>query len=226
MEARSSTSPRGRAQRDHVVDAGFEEAAGCAGVLGIQNQRRSRAATPQAYSGGYIIEDDAPPREGFRVDARERVGDVEEAKEMRAMRAWRSRRAARRRWLAGNFVDDDELRVFAAGVAGDDGGGGAAALGFHRTPSLCSSPRVIASPSSRVRSTIVARHSGAKTSFVVIDELRPGIASRLPLRLSARLMPLSLFDITTFSARQLESLPEGWGIVFDDCSRRPVCLGE
>jgi len=26
--------------------------------------------------------------------------------------------------LAGDFVDDDELRVFAGGFAGDDGGGG------------------------------------------------------------------------------------------------------
>jgi hypothetical protein len=25
--------------------------------------------------------------------------------------------------LAGDFVDDDELRIFAAGFAGDDGGG-------------------------------------------------------------------------------------------------------
>jgi phosphatidylglycerophosphatase A len=72
-------------------------------------------------------------------------------------------------------------------------------------------------------STIVARESGRKDpQFVVIDEV-VGQAIALigcPFDLHHALIALvlfRLFDITKpFPAHQLESLPEGWGIVFDD----------
>jgi phosphatidylglycerophosphatase A len=72
-------------------------------------------------------------------------------------------------------------------------------------------------------STIVARESGREDpQFVVIDEVAgQGIALLgCPFDLRHALIALllfRLFDITKpFPARQLESLPGGWGIVFDD----------
>ncbi len=72
-------------------------------------------------------------------------------------------------------------------------------------------------------STVVAREIGREDpQFVVIDEVAgQGIALiGCPFDLRHALIALvlfRLFDITKpFPARQLESLPEGWGIVFDD----------
>ena len=71
--------------------------------------------------------------------------------------------------------------------------------------------------------TIAARESGRHDpGFVVIDEvagqwiaLFACPAHWVPALLA--LILFRLFDITKpFPARQLESLPEGWGIVFDD----------
>jgi phosphatidylglycerophosphatase A len=71
--------------------------------------------------------------------------------------------------------------------------------------------------------TIVARESGREDpQFVVIDEVAgQGIALLgCPFDWHHALIALvlfRLFDITKpFPARQLESLPGGWGIVFDD----------
>ena len=71
--------------------------------------------------------------------------------------------------------------------------------------------------------TIAARESGREDpGFVVIDEVTGQwialIGCPFDLRHAAiALILFRLFDITKpFPARQLESLPEGWGIVFDD----------
>ena len=81
-------------------------------------------------------------------------------------------------------------------------------------------------------STIVARQSGRHDpGFVVIDEVagqaiallfspadwRHGLAALLLFR---------AFDITKpFPVRQLENLPDGWGIVFDDVAAGLYALG-
>ena len=76
--------------------------------------------------------------------------------------------------------------------------------------------------------TVAARESGRKDpGFVVIDEVAGVWITLLPLaffatrpdwkHILAALLLFRLFDITKpFPVRQLESLPEGWGIVFDD----------
>ena len=71
--------------------------------------------------------------------------------------------------------------------------------------------------------TIAARESGRKDpQFVVIDEVAGQWIALLgsPADWKHGLIALvlfRLFDITKpFPARQLEALPEGWGIVFDD----------
>ena len=71
--------------------------------------------------------------------------------------------------------------------------------------------------------TIVARESGCKDpQFVVIDEVAGQWIALLGCPFDLRhaaiaLVLFRLFDITKpFPARQLESLPGGWGIVFDD----------
>lgn len=71
--------------------------------------------------------------------------------------------------------------------------------------------------------TIAARESGRKDpGFVVIDEVAGQWIALLlsPVDWKHGLIAFVLFrffDITKpFPARQLESLPEGWGIVFDD----------
>jgi phosphatidylglycerophosphatase A len=71
--------------------------------------------------------------------------------------------------------------------------------------------------------TIAARESGREDpGFVVIDEVAGQWIALLgaPLDWKHGLIALVLFRIfdilKPFPARQLESLPEGWGIVFDD----------
>jgi len=80
--------------------------------------------------------------------------------------------------------------------------------------------------------TIVARESGRKDpQFVVIDEVTGQWIALLfcPFDWHHALMALilfRLFDITKpFPVRQLESLPEGWGIVFDDVAAGLYALG-
>ena len=79
--------------------------------------------------------------------------------------------------------------------------------------------------------TIAARESGRKDpGFVVIDEVAGVWITLLPLTFLSRnagrpdwehilaaLLLFRVFDITKpFPVRNLEKLPEGWGIVFDD----------
>jgi phosphatidylglycerophosphatase A len=80
--------------------------------------------------------------------------------------------------------------------------------------------------------TIVARQSGRKDpQFVVIDEVAGQAITLLftPFDWKHALIALALFrlfDITKpFPVRQLESLPEGWGIVFDDVAAGLYALG-
>jgi phosphatidylglycerophosphatase A len=80
--------------------------------------------------------------------------------------------------------------------------------------------------------TIVARESGRKDpQFVVIDEVTGQWIALLfsPVDWKHALIALALFrlfDITKpFPARQLEGLPEGWGIVFDDVAAGLYALG-
>jgi phosphatidylglycerophosphatase A len=80
--------------------------------------------------------------------------------------------------------------------------------------------------------TIAARESGGHDpGFVVIDEVAGqwiallGAAANWKTGLLA-LVLFRLFDITKpFPARQLEGLPEGWGIVFDDVAAGLYALG-
>jgi phosphatidylglycerophosphatase A len=81
--------------------------------------------------------------------------------------------------------------------------------------------------------TIAARESGRKDpGFVVIDEVAGQWIALLgcpPRDWPHALIALILFrllDITKpFPARQLERLPEGWGIVFDDVAAGLYALG-
>jgi len=80
--------------------------------------------------------------------------------------------------------------------------------------------------------TIAARESGRKDpGFVVIDEVAGQWIALLGSRATWQhaliaLVLFRLFDITKpFPARQLESLPEGWGIVFDDVAAGLYALG-
>jgi phosphatidylglycerophosphatase A len=80
--------------------------------------------------------------------------------------------------------------------------------------------------------TIAARESGRHDpGFVVIDEVAGQWIALLgsPAHWRSGLLALllfRLFDITKpFPARQLEQLPEGWGIVFDDVAAGLYALG-
>jgi phosphatidylglycerophosphatase A len=80
--------------------------------------------------------------------------------------------------------------------------------------------------------TIAARESGRHDpQFVVIDEVAGQWIALLGSRPNWRhaliaLILFRLFDITKpFPARQLESLPRGWGIVFDDVAAGLYALG-
>jgi len=80
--------------------------------------------------------------------------------------------------------------------------------------------------------TIAARESGRKDpGFVVIDEVAGQWITLLFCPVDWRhgliaLILFRLFDISKpFPVRQLESLPEGWGIVFDDVAAGLYALG-
>jgi phosphatidylglycerophosphatase A len=80
--------------------------------------------------------------------------------------------------------------------------------------------------------TVAARESGLEDpGFVVIDEVTGQWIALLfsPVDWRHALIALilfRLFDITKpFPARQLECLPEGWGIVFDDVAAGLYALG-
>jgi phosphatidylglycerophosphatase A len=80
--------------------------------------------------------------------------------------------------------------------------------------------------------TIAARESGRHDpQFVVIDEVAGQWIALIGSPADFRhgiiaLILFRLFDITKpFPARQLEKLPEGWGIVFDDVAAGLYALG-
>ena len=80
--------------------------------------------------------------------------------------------------------------------------------------------------------TIVARESGRHDpQFVVIDEVAGQWIALIGSHASWRhaliaLVLFRLFDITKpFTVRQLEKLPEGWGIVLDDVGAGLYALG-
>jgi phosphatidylglycerophosphatase A len=80
--------------------------------------------------------------------------------------------------------------------------------------------------------TIAARESGRHDpGFVVIDEVVGQWIALLAcppdwMHALIALILFRLFDITKpFPARQLEKLPEGWGIVFDDVAAGLYALG-
>jgi phosphatidylglycerophosphatase A len=80
--------------------------------------------------------------------------------------------------------------------------------------------------------TIAAREAGRHDpGFVVIDEVAGQWIALLGSRANWRhaliaLILFRLFDITKpFPVRQLERLPEGWGIVFDDVGAGLYALG-
>ena len=80
--------------------------------------------------------------------------------------------------------------------------------------------------------TIAARESGRKDpGFVVVDEVAGQWIALLGSRADWRhallaLLLFRIFDITKpFPVRQLENLPEGWGIVLDDVGAGLNALG-
>jgi phosphatidylglycerophosphatase A len=80
--------------------------------------------------------------------------------------------------------------------------------------------------------TIVARESGRKDpQFVVIDEVAGQWIALIGSHANWRhaliaLLLFRIFDITKpFPVRQLEQLPKGWGIVFDDVAAGLYALG-
>jgi phosphatidylglycerophosphatase A len=80
--------------------------------------------------------------------------------------------------------------------------------------------------------TIAARESGRKDpGFVVVDEVAGQWIALLGSHANWRhallaLLLFRLFDITKpFPVRQLENLPEGWGIVLDDVGAGLYALG-
>ncbi|MGA8743880.1 MAG: phosphatidylglycerophosphatase A [Terracidiphilus sp.] len=113
---------------------------------------------------------------------------------------------------------------------------GAVAYLFHPTPNgllLVVFIGIVLSIASGVpAATIAARESGRHDpQFVVIDEVAGQWIALLGSPADWRhgliaLILFRLFDITKpFPARQLERLPEGWGIVFDDVAAGLYALG-
>jgi phosphatidylglycerophosphatase A len=113
---------------------------------------------------------------------------------------------------------------------------GAVAWLFHPTPNgllIVVFIGIIVSIASGIPSaSIAAREAGRHDpGFVVVDEVAGQwialIGSPADLRHGLiALILFRLFDITKpFPVRQLEKLPEGWGIVFDDVAAGLYALG-
>ena len=112
----------------------------------------------------------------------------------------------------------------------------AAAWGLHLSPRDCCwrlpSASRCAIAFGVLAANIVVRESGRNDpGFVVIDEVAGQWIALLCSPADWRhaliaLVLFRLFDITKpFPARRLESLPEGWGIVFDDVAAGLYALG-
>jgi phosphatidylglycerophosphatase A len=113
---------------------------------------------------------------------------------------------------------------------------GAIAWLFHPTPNgllrVVLIGIVLSIASGVAAATIAARESGRHDpQFVVIDEVAGQWIALLGSPADFRhgliaLILFRLFDITKpFPVRQLEKLPEGWGIVFDDVAAGLYALG-
>ena len=111
-----------------------------------------------------------------------------------------------------------------------------AAFGLHASPNtlliLLLAGIVLSIVLGVPAATIAARESGRHDpGFVVIDEVAGQWIALLWSPADWRhgliaLILFRLFDITKpFPARQLEGLPEGWGIVFDDVAAGLYALG-
>jgi hypothetical protein len=90
-------------------------------------QVQERCYTQSIQASAYVIEYDAPACGEFLETADgEGLGDIEETEEDEGDEGVTPVGVAADEGdgLAGHFVDDYELRVVAAGFAGDDGGGG------------------------------------------------------------------------------------------------------
>jgi len=87
---------------------------------------QERCYTQSIQPRAHIIEDNAPAfGQLFKLADWEGLGDVEEAEKDEGDEGVMPVGVAAQEGdpLAGDFVDDDKLRVVASGFAGDDGGG-------------------------------------------------------------------------------------------------------
>jgi phosphatidylglycerophosphatase A len=111
-----------------------------------------------------------------------------------------------------------------------------AGIGFHASPQtllfLLFVGIILSIALGVPAATIAARESGRHDpGFVVVDEVAGQWIALLWSAADWRhgviaLILFRLFDITKpFPARQLEGLPEGWGIVFDDVAAGLYALG-
>lgn len=111
-----------------------------------------------------------------------------------------------------------------------------AGIGWHRSPQtlliLLLAGIVFSIALGVPAATVAARESGRHDpGFVVVDEVAGQWIALLFSPADWRhgliaLILFRLFDITKpFPARQLERLPEGWGIVFDDVAAGLYALG-
>ena len=90
-------------------------------------QMQQRCYTQSIQPRRHVIDDDAPAAgQAFKAANGEGLGDVEEAKEDKGDEGVTPVEAAAEQGdpLADDLIDDDELRVLAAGFAGNNGGGG------------------------------------------------------------------------------------------------------
>jgi len=92
----------------------------------MQQNAQQGSYTQSIQSGGYIIEDDAPAAgQTFKLAGGKWLGDVKKAEKNEGYQGVTppSRAAEQGDPLAGDLVNDHELRVLASGFAGDDGAG-------------------------------------------------------------------------------------------------------
>jgi hypothetical protein len=80
--------------------------------------------TQSIQPSGHVVEDDAPAlRQALKLPGRERFRNIEKAKQDEGQKSVPPIGAASQKSdpLTGNFVDDNKLRIFAAGLARDAG---------------------------------------------------------------------------------------------------------
>src|SRR5450631_1297341 len=134
---RSSISPKGSAAAGTMSSMrGSRRApgAGWAGVRGMSNpdynlepDAQQSCYTPSIQPSGHIIEYDSPSfGEAFKLTDGRRLGHVEETEEDQGDKsvAKIERASEESDPLTGYLIDDDDLGIFSARLAGDDGRGG------------------------------------------------------------------------------------------------------